>query len=130
MDLKQGDICLYEPPQQSLSEQAALLVTSGSEQAGMRPYIIVSRELVHKNKPTVVGVPLTTRVQKANSYRIMLPSPELIPVPGRPPFSDSVAFCDHVRVLDVGQIRYKVGRLSDNAVIGVGLGLAFVFDLR
>lgn len=131
MDIRQGDIYLYDPPTASASDQsAALLVTSGSEQAGLRPYIIMSREGVHKNKPTVVGVPLTTRIQKANSYRIMLPAEELIPDLGRPAFQHSVALCDHVRVLDVTRLRSRSGRLSENAVLAVGLGLANVFDIR
>jgi hypothetical protein len=33
-------------------------------------------------------------------------------------------------VLDLGRIRKKIGKLSDNARKSVGLGLAFVFDLR
>ncbi len=130
MDIKQGEIYLYEPPVVSSSEQAALLTTSGSEQAGLRPYIIVSRDIVHRNKPTVVGVPLTTKVNKANSYRIMLPAGELIADLGCSPFQNSVALCDHVRVLDINRFRKKIGRLSENAVLSVGLGLANVFDLR
>jgi mRNA interferase MazF len=130
MDIKQGDIYLYEPPVVSSSEQAALFVTSGSEQSGLRPFIIVSREFVHKNKPTVVGVPLTTKVEKANSYRIMLPAGELLPDIGCESFRNSVALCDHVRVLDITRLRKKIGRLSENAIPSVGLGLANVFDLR
>lgn len=130
MEVRQGGIYLYEPPTVSSSEQAATIVTSGSEQAGLRPYIIVSRDAVNANKPTAVGVPLTTRISKANSYRIALPSAELIADVGCTPFYDSVALCDHVRVLDLSLIRKRIGHLSQNAILAVGLGLAFVFDLR
>jgi len=130
MEVKWGGIYMYEPPTVSTSPHAASLTTSGSEQAGLRPYIIVSRDAVNKNKPMAVGVPLTTRIDKANSYRIALPAAELIPDVGCYPFQDSVALCDHVRVLDLDRIRKKIGKLSDNAAVAVGLGLAFVFDLR
>jgi|SRR5665213_4318266 len=130
MEVKFGGIYLYEPPKQSQSEQAALLVQSGSEQAGLRPYIVVSRDIVNKGKPTCVGVSLTTRVNKANSYRIFLPAAELIHEAGGIPFQDSVALCDHIRVLDINQIKRKIGRLSDTAMPSVGVGIAFVFDLR
>lgn len=130
MDIKQGDIYLYEPPISSSSEQSAVLVTSGSEQQGLRPFIIVSREVVHKNKPTAVGVPLTTKIEKANSYRIALPAAELIPEVGCMPFRDSVALCDHIRVIDRTRLRRKIGRVSENAVLSIGVGLAFVFDIR
>lgn len=130
MEVKWGCIYLYEPPVSSTGEQSALVNTSGSEQAGLRPYIVVSRDAVNKNKPTAVAVPLTTRIEKANAYLIALPSAELIPDVGCAPFKDSVALCDHVRVLDLSRIRRKIGKLSDNAVVAIGLGLAFVFDLR
>jgi mRNA-degrading endonuclease toxin of MazEF toxin-antitoxin module len=89
----------------------------------LRPYIIVSRDIVNANKPTAVGVPLTSKVHKANSYRILLPSDELIADAGCPAFVDSVALCDHVRVLDLTRVRKKVGVVSQNALFGVGLGL-------
>jgi mRNA interferase MazF len=130
IEVKKGCIYLYEPPKQSSSEQGALLVTSGSEQSGLRPYVIVSRDLVNKNKPTAVGVPLTTKVHKANSYRILLPASELIADLGCNQFQDSVALCDHVRVLDVNQIKKKIGSLSQNAALAVELGLQYVFDMR
>lgn len=130
MDFRQGDIFFYEPPTEDFSQQGSLFVASGSEQMGHRPYVIVSVGAVHDHKPTVVGVPLTTKIDKANSYRINLPSAELIPVPGRSAFANSVALCDHVRVLDKQRLRAKAGRLSDNANLAVGLGLAYVFDLR
>jgi mRNA interferase MazF len=126
-----GGIYLYEPPGISASQQAALLVSSGSEQAGLRPYIIVSRDIVNKGKRTAVGVPMSTKVGKANAYRILLPVDEIIAVAGSTyKFQDSVALCDHVRVLDLDQVKYRIGRLSDTATAGVGLGLSFVFDLR
>jgi mRNA interferase MazF len=130
MEVKKGCVYLYEPPSVSTSDQAALLTTSGSEQAGLRPYIIVSRDSVNKDKPTAVGVPLTTRVQKANSYRILLPAAELISDVGCLPFQDSVALCDHIRVVNKDQIKKKIGSLSQNALLAVELGLLFVFDIR
>ncbi|MFZ0314313.1 MAG: type II toxin-antitoxin system PemK/MazF family toxin [Candidatus Korobacteraceae bacterium] len=130
MDVVKGGIYLYEPPKSSTSEQAAILTQSGSEQAGLRPFIIVSRDEVNSGKPTAVGVPLTSRVHKANSYRIFLPAAELIADEGCTAFVDSVAMCDHIRVLNLELIRKKIGRLSDTAVAGVATGLIFVFDIR
>jgi|ERR1051325_461841 mRNA-degrading endonuclease toxin of MazEF toxin-antitoxin module len=130
MEVKYGGIYLYEPPTQSSSAQASALIQSGAEQAGYRPYIIVSRDIANQNKPTAVGVPLSRKIEKANSYRIMLPAAELLPDVGCGPFDNSVALCDHIRVLDLAQIRKKIGRLSENAILSVGGGLAFLFNLR
>ena len=128
MEVTCGGIYLYEPPKQSTS---AMLVASGSEQSGMRPFIVVSRDSVNMNKKTAVGVPMSTRTHKANAYRIFLPAGELIRDVGCAyPFQDSVALCDHVRVLDLNQLKHRIGTLSANAVAAVGLGLAYVFDLR
>jgi hypothetical protein len=82
MEVVCGGIYLYDPPKQPNSEQSAILVQSGSEQSGMRPFIIVSRDLVNRNKNTAVGVPMSTRTHKANSFRIYLPVGELIPAMG------------------------------------------------
>jgi len=41
----------------------------------------------------------------------------------------SVALYDHVRVLDVNRLRQKIGKLSANAILALGVGLAFVFDI-
>ncbi|SPF51983.1 mRNA interferase (fragment) [Candidatus Sulfopaludibacter sp. SbA4] len=100
MEIQQGDIYLYSP-----------LDASGSEQAGQRPYIIMSRDIVHKNKPTAVGVPLTTKTHKANSYRILLPVAELLRDPASDyEFQTSVALCDHVRVMDLSRLRRESDR--------------------
>jgi mRNA-degrading endonuclease toxin of MazEF toxin-antitoxin module len=74
---------------------------------------------------------MSTKVNKANAYRNAIPVGELIPE-GAPTyqFKDSVALCDHIRVLDLSLVRRKLGRLSDTAIIAVGNGLANVFDLR
>jgi mRNA-degrading endonuclease toxin of MazEF toxin-antitoxin module len=122
---------MYDPPKQSNSDQSAVLMASGSEQSGLRPFIIVSRDLINRGRPTAVGVPMSTRVHKANSFRIKLPARELIrEVTSTYQFQDSVALCDHVRVLDLNQIRHKIGQLSATATAAVGIGLAYVFDLR
>lgn len=129
MEVQQGGIYLYEPPTNPGSEQTVLFTSSGNEQSGLRPYVIVSRDLVNRNKPTAVGVPLTTKVHKANSYRVKLPAGELISVSNYQ-FQDSVALCDHVRVVDLTRIRSKIGTVSANALLSIGLGLAFIFDFR
>ncbi len=107
------------------------MVASGSEQSGMRPFLIVSRDAVNRGKPTAVGIPLSTKTHKANTYRIFVPVGELIRDVGCTyEFKDSVALCDHIRVLDINQIKKRVGRISDNGIVSVGNGIAFIFDIR
>jgi mRNA-degrading endonuclease toxin of MazEF toxin-antitoxin module len=108
------------------------LTGSGSEQSGRRPCIVMSRLAVNNAGRTVVIVPMTTATASANQYyRILLPVAEIIKDPScQSTIQVSVAKCDHARVLDKSLLDAKVGKLTHTAVIAVGLGLAYVFDLR
>ncbi len=131
MSVIQGGIYYYDPPPATSPNQTPLTVTSGSEQSGDRPWVVVSRDSINKAHPnTAVVVPLSTNLSKANSYRIQIPDAELISDDPNTPFVSSVALCDHVRIMDVNLIRRKAGRVSDNALRSIGLGLAFVLDIR
>jgi mRNA interferase MazF len=131
MEVVTGGLYLYEPPQVPRSGEDARFVASGQEQLGLRPYIVISRDLVHRGKTTAVAVPFTTKIHKANAYRIALPAAEFIrDLDSNFEFADSVALCDNVRVLDVTRIRYKIGRLSDNGIFAIQLGLTYVFGIR
>jgi mRNA-degrading endonuclease toxin of MazEF toxin-antitoxin module len=129
IEVRYGEIWLYDPPGSAAAENAAAIGSSGSEQSGLRPHIIVSRDIVNKGKPTAVGVPLTTKMEKANSYRVALPAGELIATDTYS-FQNSVALCDHVRVIDTSRLRKKIGKATGTALLSVGLGLAYVFDIR
>lgn len=105
---------------------------AGSEQQKNRPYVIVSRDAVNRLGRNVVGVPLSTKVQKANSYRILIPVGHMISdLTCSRPLSDSVALTDQIRVLDSSRLEQpKMGTLSATAISGIELALAFIFDIR
>lgn len=104
----------------------------GSEQKKSRPYVIVSRDAINKLGFNVVGVPLTTKVHKASAYRILIPMTHMIKdVSCSRPMSNSVALTDHIRVLDPSRLEQpKMGKMTDTAMGGIELGLAFLFDIR
>lgn len=122
MEIKQGDIYWVNIP----SSQ-----TVGSEQWKRRPYIIVSRTMINKLGHNVVGVPLTTEIRKASQHRIQIPASMMIKEVGcTSTIQDSVALTDQIRVLDISRLEQpRIGCLSRTALIGVGLGLAFLFDI-
>ncbi len=123
-DVKQGDIYWVDIPSAH---------TVGSEQYKRRPYIVVSRTSVNRNSRTVVGVPLTTAdlSKPQHAYRIVIPSKEIVRDIGYSgDVKDSIAKTDQVRVLDKARLETKLGTLSNTATVAVGLGLAFLFDLR
>jgi|SRR5665213_224656 len=104
----------------------------GSEQNKDRPYVIVSRDAINQQGHNVVGVPLSTKLHKANSYRILIPKAHInkdIACPRH--MSNSVALVDHIRVLDPSRFEQpRMGRLSDTAMGGIELGITFIFDIR
>lgn len=104
----------------------------GSEQKKDRPYVIVSRDLVNQQGHNVVGIPLSTKLNKSNSYRILIPLSYMNPDVGcARTMSSSVALVDHIRVLDPARFELpRMGRLSDTAMGGIELGLTFLFDIR
>lgn len=105
---------------------------AGSEQQKSRPYVIVSRDAINALGRNVVGVPLSTKIHKANSYRVLIPIAHIAKNPACfRPTTDSVALTDHIRVLDPSRFEQpKIGKLSDTAMGGIEAGLAFLFDIR
>lgn len=130
MDPQQGDIYWVDIP----STQ-----TQGSEQFGRRPFVVMSRNAVNKRLKTVLAVPLTTfgdqvtiaSLSNQPPFRILIPVSQITKDPScNSQISMSVAKTDQARALDKTRLEQKIGRLSQTAVIAVGHGLAFVFDIR
>jgi mRNA-degrading endonuclease toxin of MazEF toxin-antitoxin module len=109
--------------------------TVGTEKYGRRPYLIVSRGHINDRVKSVVGVPFTASENVLSTpqppYRIFVPAKEItkdISYIGE--IKDSVAKTDQVRVLDKSRLEKKIGRLTNTAIVSVGLGLAYLFDIR
>lgn len=102
----------------------------GSEQSGRRPCIVMSRRAVNTGN-TVVVVPMSSKIGNASSYKVVLPVSEIIKdLSSSSELKESVALCHQVRAVDRGAFDGKLGKLSQNAVLAVQLGLSFLFDLR
>jgi mRNA interferase MazF len=102
----------------------------GSEQAGRRPCIVMSRRTMNTTN-TVVVVPLTTNTKKATAWKVALPVNEIIKDVGcQTEILPSVALCHQVRAVDKRQFDTKIGKLSQLAVLAVQLGLTYVFEIR
>lgn len=102
----------------------------GSEQAGRRPCIVMSRRAVNREN-TVVVVPMSTNLSVACGHKIQLPVSEIIKDVGcTSEIKPSVALCHQVRAVDKRAFESKIGKLSTNAVLAVQLGLSYLFDIR
>jgi len=102
----------------------------GSEQAGRRPCIVMSRRSLNTAN-TVVVVPLTTNVKKATAWRVAIPVNEIIKDIGcTSDIQPSVALCHQVRAVDKKQFDTKIGKLTQNAVLAIQLGITYLFEIR
>jgi mRNA interferase MazF len=103
---------------------------AGSEQHGRRPCVVMSRRILNGGN-TVVIVPLSARVERANAHRVMIPEAEILKDMGcETDIHDSVAMCSQVRTIDKSIIENRIGKLSQNALFAVQLGLVYLFDIR
>ncbi len=99
----------------------------------------MSRDAVNKRLKTVLTIPLTTfentltpdKVASQPPFRIVIPPSEItrdLSYTGQ--ISISVVKTDQARVIDKSRLQARIGRLSQTAVIAVGVGLAYIFDIR
>jgi len=90
----------------------------------------MSRRTVNTGN-TVVVVPMTTNISRATAWRVQLPPVEIIKDLGcTSEIKLSVALCHQVRAVDRRAFDSKIGRLSQNAVLSVQLGLSYLFDIQ
>jgi mRNA interferase MazF len=89
---------------------ASLNPAKGSEQAGRRPVLIISRESINQIMPVVNIIPLTSRKSVA---RIIYPNEVLLPADVAGLKMNSIALCYQVRTLDKSRLEEDVGELVD-----------------
>jgi mRNA interferase MazF len=89
---------------------AVLDPTRGSEQAGRRPVLVISREQINQLLPVVNIIPLTSRKSDA---RVIYPNEVLIPAGTAGLRMDSIALCYQIRTLDKSRLEQDLGELDD-----------------
>lgn len=99
--------------------------TEGSEQAGVRPVVIVSRDAINKNSSVVVVVPLTKaeNVQRAYPNNVMIANGE-----GGLTFA-SVLLGGQVRAISKSRLLRQRGTLSTETMEKVDRALRITLDL-
>lgn len=78
----------------------------GSEQAGMRPVLIIQTNAINRFTTTVLVIPFTT-----NLRRTALPSCVQVASGEGGLSSESVALCHQLRVLDQSRMTRKLGEI-------------------
>jgi mRNA interferase MazF len=96
----------------------------GTEQAGIRPVVVVQIDRANAASPHTIIVPFTTKIRQA-----LLPSHALISSGSGGLRQDSVALCEQIRVIDKRRITKVLGHLDESDLekiekaLGVILGL-------
>lgn len=103
---------------------ARLDPTEGSEQAGSRPVVIVSRNAINANSRIALAVPCTTY----HGQRVY-PSQTLLRSTDGDLVVDSIAMCEQVRVLSHRRMLRRLGLLSSTAIAAIDQALLIAFDL-
>jgi mRNA interferase MazF len=86
---------------------ADLNPSRGSEQAGIRPVILVQRQNLERFTRTVVVIPVTTNLRRAQ-----VPGTMLIPAGEGGLSQESVALCYQIVVIDKQRLQRQLGTLS------------------
>ena len=104
---------------------ARLDPTEGSEQAGSRPVVIVSRDAINAASPVILAVPCTTYRPGRRIY----PSQVLLHAPDGGLTADSVALGDQFRALAKSRLGRRRGQLSAEALTALDRALLIALDL-
>jgi mRNA interferase MazF len=79
----------------------------GSEQAGVRPAVVVQNDMANRTSPCTIVVPFTTKIPRA-----LFPSHAFVPAGVGGLTQDSVAMCEQIRVIDRQRIIRAAGQLD------------------
>jgi len=105
---------------------ARLDPTEGSEQAGTRPVVVISRDSINANSPVVVVVPVTD----AANVKRLYPSHVQLPRGSGGLKIDSVAKAEQIRAIQVSRFVSYYGRLDRDALVRIEETIKITLALR
>lgn len=111
--LRRGDVVLCD-----------LNPVVGTEQAGVRPVLVVQIDRANAASPHTIIAPFTTSIR-----RPLLPSHVVVPGGGASLERDSVLLCEQIRVIDKRRIVRTLGHLEDSLMAQVANSLRAVLGL-
>jgi mRNA interferase MazF len=91
---------------------ARLDPTEGSEQAGTRPVVVLTRDSINANSPVVVVIPITD----ASNVKRVYPSHAHLPRGSGGLKIDSIAKAEQIRAIQVSRFVGHYGRLDKDAM--------------
>ena len=96
----------------------------GSEQAGVRPVLIVQNDVGNKFSPTIIAIAITSK------QKVKLPTHIEIEGTKYGLEKDSVILAEQIRTLDKKRLREKVGKLDEETMEKVKKAIEISFGIR
>jgi mRNA interferase MazF len=96
----------------------------GTEQAGVRPAVVLQIDRANAASPHTIIAPLTTKI-----HRALLPSHGFVPAGTGGLSQDSVVLCEQIRVIDKRRILRVLGRLDDPHMQNIAKALSAILGL-
>ena len=112
--MKKGDVYI-----------ADLSGSRGSEQAGTRPVLIIQSDKINKYTQTVVAIPTSTNLRRAQ-----IPGCVLLPQGEGGLIQDSVALCYQITVLAKSRLQNRIGSLSPGILKQVEDAIKITFEMN
>lgn len=113
MKIKRGDI-FY----------ADLSPVIGSEQAGVRPIVIIQNDVGNRFSPTIIGIAITSKEKSKMPTHIQIDGTKY----GLE--RDSVILAEQIRTLDKSRLKEKVGKLDKKTLDEIKRAIEISFGLR
>lgn len=96
----------------------------GTEQAGIRPVVVVQIDRANTVSPHTIIAPFTSKIRRA-----ILPSHVFITAGIGGLTQDSVVLCEQIRVIDKSRIIRVMGHLDDNYLDNLAIALCTILGL-
>lgn len=96
----------------------------GSEQGGIRPTLIVQNDVGNRFSPTIIGVALTSQINKAKIPTHVEIASEICGLT-----RDSIILTEQIRTLDKRRLKEKIGHLSEKHMAKVDKALLISIGL-
>lgn len=97
----------------------------GTEQAGIRPVVIVQIDRANTVSPHTIIAPFTSKIRRA-----LLPSHVFVPSGIGGLTQNSVILCEQVRVIDKSRIIKVIGSLDDDYMMQLNVALSKILGLN
>jgi len=96
----------------------------GTEQAGVRPVVVLQIDRANAVSPHTIIAPFTTKIRRA-----LLPSHVSVPADVGGLTQDSVVLCEQIRVIDKRRIIKVLGHLDDPYMQQIAKALSAILGL-